>query len=60
MENYKYFENVKKNGYFTDIPCQFCGSKEYCLDGVLYIYRSHFQGVTVFLFGGIVYFLSTY
>lgn len=36
MKNYKYFENVETNAYFTDIPCQFCGSKEFCLDGVFF------------------------
>lgn len=36
MDNYKYFENVKKNGYFTDAPCRFCGKTEYCLDGVFF------------------------
>lgn len=36
MDNYKYFENAKKNGYFTEIPCQFCGATEHCLDGVFF------------------------
>lgn len=36
MKNYRYFENVEKNGYFTDIPCQFCGSKRSCLDGIFF------------------------
>lgn len=36
MKNYKYFENVEKNAYFTNVPCQFCGSKESCLDGVFF------------------------
>ena len=36
MDNYKYFENAKKNGYFTEAPCQFCGSDEFCLDGVFF------------------------
>ena len=36
MENYKYFENVEKNAYFTETPCQFCGSKHLCLDGVFF------------------------
>lgn len=36
MDNYKYFENAKKNGYFTELPCQFCGSHEFCLDGAFF------------------------
>ena len=36
MDNYKYFNNAKKNGYFTDTHCQFCGSNEHCLDGVFF------------------------
>ena len=33
MNNYKYFSDVLKNGYFTETPCQFCGSSEHCLEG---------------------------
>lgn len=33
MNNYKYFRDVLKNGYFTETPCQFCGSSEHCLEG---------------------------
>jgi hypothetical protein len=33
MDNYKYFSDVLKNGYFTETPCQFCGSSEHCLEG---------------------------
>lgn len=47
MENYKYFENVKKNGYFTDVPCQFCGSKEYCLDGVFFEREDDFESICI-------------
>ena len=36
MADYKYFENVEKNAYFTEVPCQFCGSKHHCLDGVFF------------------------
>lgn len=36
MGKYKYFENVEKNAYFTETPCQFCGSKHLCLDGVFF------------------------
>lgn len=36
MKNYKYFENVERNAYFTEIPCQFCGSDKFCLDGVFF------------------------
>lgn len=36
MKNYRYFENVEKNAYFTDIPCQFCGSKQSCLEGIFF------------------------
>ena len=36
MDNYKYFEDAKKNGYFTETPCQFCGSHDFCLDGVFF------------------------
>ena len=36
MKNYKYFENVEKNAYFTDVCCQFCGSDSYCLEGVFF------------------------
>lgn len=36
MNNYKYFDNVKKNGYFTESPCQFCGTTKNCLDGVFF------------------------
>ncbi len=36
MKSYKYFENVEKNAYFTDVPCQFCSSKRSCLDGVFF------------------------
>ena len=36
MADYKYFKNVEKNAYFTEVPCQFCGSKHLCLDGVFF------------------------
>ena len=36
MKNYKYFCDVLKNAYFTDTSCQFCGSKENCLDGAFF------------------------
>ncbi|MCR5738165.1 MAG: CbrC family protein [Eubacterium sp.] len=36
MKEYKYFENVKRNAYFCEIPCQFCGGKSDCLDGVFF------------------------
>ena len=36
MDNYRYFKNAKKNGYFTDEPCQFCGGTDFCLDGVFF------------------------
>ena len=36
MKNYKYFENVEKNAYFTETPCQFCGGKHLCLDGIFF------------------------
>ena len=32
MDNYKYFSDVLKNGYFTETPCQFCGGSEHCLE----------------------------
>lgn len=36
MNNYRYFENVEKNAYLTNIPCQFCGREELCLDGAFF------------------------
>lgn len=36
MIEYKYFRDVEKNAAFTDIPCEFCGSVENCLDGVYF------------------------
>lgn len=36
MNDYKYFENAEKNAYFTDEPCQFCGSQQNCLDGAFF------------------------
>lgn len=36
MKNYRYFSDVEKNAYFTNIPCQFCGNDENCLDGVFF------------------------
>lgn len=36
MKNYKYFENAEKNAYFTEVPCQFCGSDKFCLDAVFF------------------------
>ena len=35
MRTYKYFDNVKKNAVFTEQACQFCGSKNDCLEGVI-------------------------
>lgn len=32
MRNYKYFANAEENAYFTDVPCQFCGGHQFCLD----------------------------
>ena len=32
MRTYKYFDNVKKNAVFTEQACQFCGSKNDCLE----------------------------
>lgn len=50
MHNYKYFENVKKNGYFTDTPCQFCGSKEDCLDGVFFDSTDDIESICITCF----------
>ena len=36
MRTYKYFDNVKKNAVFTEQACQFCGSKNDCLEGVYF------------------------
>ena len=36
MKNYRYFENTEENAYFTETPCQFCGSSQFCLDGVFF------------------------
>ena len=36
MKEYKYFEDVLKNGYFTETPCQFCGNTQNCLDGAFF------------------------
>lgn len=33
---YQYFSNVKRNAAFTEKPCQFCGKKEACLEGVYF------------------------
>ena len=36
MRTYKYFSDVKKNADFTEEPCQFCGTKEDCLEGMYF------------------------
>jgi uncharacterized protein CbrC (UPF0167 family) len=33
---FKYFHNPLHNAAFTDKECQFCGSHEYCLEGVYF------------------------
>jgi uncharacterized protein CbrC (UPF0167 family) len=33
IQQYKYFDNVLKNGEFTDERCQVCATKENCLEG---------------------------
>ena len=36
MRTYKYYSNVEKNADFTEEPCQFCGTKEDCLEGIYF------------------------
>lgn len=36
INKYKYFYNVKKEAAFTENKCQFCGSKEDCLEGIYF------------------------
>ncbi len=42
MRNYRYFENAEENAYFTDTPCSFCKSEQFCLDGVFF---KNFDGI---------------
>ena len=46
MRTYKYFDNVKKNAVFTEHACQFCGSKNDCLEGV-YFEKNNIESVCV-------------
>ena len=46
MRTYKYFDNVKKNAVFTEQACQFCGSKNDCLEGV-YFEKNNIESVCV-------------
>lgn len=36
MRKYYYYSNVMENAIFTEKPCQFCGTKEDCLEGIYF------------------------
>ena len=35
-KKYIYYQDVKKNAVFTKEPCQYCGKKEECLEGIYF------------------------
>lgn len=49
MIKYEYFKNVEKDAIFTEEKCQFCGSKNNCLEGV-YFERPNLKSVCLSCF----------